>query len=202
MKPINLILFLVLGLAADGCHPSEPDVMPMNFSMEINGVRYQQSVVAEKPNKQLLLALSNNDSFSCGFDIVWLTLTKPVFDGALLAVYLSIPTLVKSYPLTSYFPYEVPCRQADSLRVYVNIEEQPEVARPIDITSIAVYDLAKDPANYLEVTHFDAEKRQLRGRFHIKVVRSGVNKHIPIPLSDTLVLSNGEFSVGFSRKTS
>lgn len=98
MKPIRLIFLLALGLATDGCRHSEPDVMPISFSMEINGVRYQQSVVAEKPNAQLFLALSNNDSFSCDFDIVWLTLSKPVFDGALLVVYLSIPTLVKNYP--------------------------------------------------------------------------------------------------------
>lgn len=202
MKRISLIFLLALGLAADGCRPNEPDVMPINFSMDINGVKYQQSVIAEKPNAQLFLALSNNDSFSCGFDIVRVSFSKLVFKDALLLVSFGVPGLVKKFPLTGNIPSANPCGQADSLWASVNVFEQPASAHPIDLTTIAVYDLAKDPANYLEVTHFDAEKRQLRGRFHIKVVRAGVNKHIPIPLSDTLVLSNGEFSVGFSLKTS
>lgn len=202
MKPIRLIFLLALGLATDGCRHSEPDVMPINFSMDINGVRYQQSVVAEKHNAQLFLALSNNDSFSCGFEIVRVSFSKLVFKDALLLVSFGVPGLVKKFPLTENIPSANPCSQVDSIWTFVNVFEQPTSAHPIDLTSIAVYNLAKDPANYLEVTHFDAETRQLRGRFHIKVVRAGVNKHIPIPLSDTLVLSNGEFSVGFSRKTS
>lgn len=169
--------------------------------MDINGVRYQQKVVAEKPNAQLFLALSNNDSFSCGFEIVRVSFSEPVFKDALLLVSLGVPGLVKKFPLTGNIPSANPCGQADSLWAFVNVFQQPTSAHPIDLTSIAVYDLVKDPTNYLEVTHFDAKKQQLRGRFHIKVVRAGINKHVPIPLSDTLVLSNGEFSVGFSRKT-
>lgn len=200
MRLISITSIILLGLLLmEGCRQDRVEVMPMNFSMDINGVRYQQDVLAQRPNKKLLGAGSDNDRFSCGFESVYLTFTKPVFEGGLLALYINPSSLIKRYSLTGESSPNSPCSKTDSIQAYVNVEEQPVTASHIDLMSIAVYELDRMADNYLEVTHFDAEKRQMRGRFQLKVIRSGVHKHIPIPISDTLEFTNGEFSVGFSR---
>lgn len=144
-------------------------------------------------------AISNNDNYACGFEVVNLSFTKPAFEGGLFALYLNVSSLIKTYPLTGENYSNCSCSRADSLLAYVNVVEQPATANPIDVISIAVYELDKKADNYLEVTNFDAEKRQMRGRFQLRVIRYSLNKHIPLPISYTLEFTNGEFSVGFSR---
>ncbi|MBU1822794.1 MAG: hypothetical protein KKG00_14965 [Bacteroidetes bacterium] len=86
----------------------------------------------------------------------------------------------------------------DSVHTSVSVGERPSPGS-IDLMGLAAYRIIDDSDNFLEVTRYDEKKRWIEGRFRLRAVRYGVMSY-PLPLADTLVITNGEFGFGFRRE--
>lgn len=197
MRIVSLAAMLLLCLAVDGCRP-EPDIDQLaflHFSFDLNGEPYEQKLAFDEPNVQLLLARIRKDH-GCTTETIWISISKVVFEKGLLRMDFNIPGLVNQYAVGSYRLYSDLC-EADSVRLLVALDEQPEPMATIDRTGIAAYELVEGADNSMEVTHFDGKQRQIEAKFQAKVARIKGIKNFTLPIPDTLAITNGWFKARY-----
>ena len=193
MKATKSICLLGLLFAVGGCRPQPDPVAFLTYSMDINGERYENKTAIASDNLQYLFAKARNQP-DCPEAHIWVTISKPISKEAVLRLDFGIPGVVKNYTLGGYQTYASRC-QTDSVIVNAIVDPQLKSVPVLDIVSLAAYKLAEGADNHMEVTRFDSQKKLIEARFQMKAVRFAGK--LSLPLSDTLVITNGYFSAQY-----
>ncbi|HEV7350998.1 hypothetical protein [Telluribacter sp.] len=195
MKINKLVWLVMLIVGFTGCE-RDRDVLPGSVTYDIMGPSYPNGIFDSNLNNSSIYATSKRFD-SCKNETILLASSKVITDESQLTLGFNIPADVGRYTLFSTDSRWKEC-STDSIDVSVVVEERPTPGY-IDLIGLAVYRVIDDNGSYLEVTRYDEKKRWIEGRFQLKAVRYGVLDY-PLPLADTLIITNGKFGFGFKRE--
>ncbi|HEV7350997.1 hypothetical protein [Telluribacter sp.] len=195
MKVNKLVWLVMLIVGFTGCE-RDPDVLPGSVTYDIMGPSYPNGIFSQYLGNPTFYANSIRLG-SCSHEVVSSSIDRPITKEAQLRLSLNIPSIIRQYTLYSTNLSWEFC-SLDSIVTTVSVMERPTPGY-IDLVGLAAYRVIDDKGSYLEVTRYDEKKRWIEGRFQLKAVRTGVMGY-PLPLADTLVITNGKFGFGFKRE--
>lgn len=178
-----------------GCQ-RDPDVLPGSITYDIVGSSYPTGIFSQYLGNSTYYANSIRIG-SCSHEVVSSQIDRPITKEAQLSLSFNIPSIIRQYTLYSTNSSWSFC-SLDSIVTTVSVRERPTPGY-IDLMGLAAYRVIDDTRSYLEVTHYDEKKRWIEGRFQLTAVRTGVLGY-PLPLADTLLITNGKFGLGFKRE--